>query len=80
MLRALVNDTFTDVYDAFDHAAGATWLGWPVVFVGRCERYQRWFVWVSAPPGATPDETREIIKQAAISVKAVHMDDETDAP
>lgn len=59
--RNLLSDPFTDVFDAFEHAAAATRLGWPVVFVGRCERYKMWFVWV-AYPGLDADAARQTIE------------------
>lgn len=59
--RDLVNDTFTDVFNAFDHASAATRLGWPVVFVGRCETYKMWLVWVAFPCSMSPDDAREAI-------------------
>ena len=60
--RDLVNDTFKDVFDAFTHAAAATRLGWPVVFVGRCETYKMWLVWVAYPSSMSADDAREAIK------------------
>jgi hypothetical protein len=60
--RDLVNDTFKDVFDAFAHAGAATRLGWPVVFVGRCESIERWLVWVAFPSSMSPDDAREAIE------------------